>query len=375
MRKNNWDKIRSCVAALFITLLIITGCGDNVALLPASDLSSPVASSVSSASSVLSTGAGTTLPDEGKPKREEISSSTETSGETGDSENNENTGNETFDLSQIPYYTGSPYTVVNDNVPSIPENEYTTKTFVELSELDNLGRCGTAYGCFGPETVTDKERGAIGHIKPSGWHTVKYNGIVDGNYLYNRCHLIMYKLSGILDDNRNLITGTRYLNIKGMLPFEEQLTDYVEETENHVMYRVTPTFAGDDLVAHGVHMEAASVEDTKIRFNVFCYNIQPGVDINYATGESSLSEQSPVVTGPVDTGNESTVSSITVNESAAAQDTKDLKTYVVNKNTHKFHLPDCSSAAEMKPQNKKVVKNTKDDLINQGYDPCGICKP
>ena len=133
----------------------------------------------------------------------------------------------------------------------------TTTTFCELSELDDLGRCGPAYGCFGPETIAEGERGAIGHIKPSGWHTVKYNDIIEGNYLYNRCHLIMWKVSGILDDERNLITGTRYMNTEGMLPYEMQVLDYIQDTGNHVMYRVTPDFRGTELVARGVYMEAS----------------------------------------------------------------------------------------------------------------------
>lgn len=181
-----------------------------------------------------------------------------------------------------------PYVEINGNVPYFNAYDYTTETYYELSELDELGRCGTAEGCFGRETIAEGERGSIGHIKPSGWHTVKYAGIVDGNYLYNRCHLLMWKLSGILDDERNLITGTRYMNVEGMLPFEEELVNYVQSTGNHVLYRVTPDFQGDELVARGVYMEAVSVEDIGegISFNVYCFNVQPGITIDYLTGES-----------------------------------------------------------------------------------------
>lgn len=194
--------------------------------------------------------------------------------------------------SSIVSETGTAYTEINGNVPYFADYEYTTETYYKLSELDELGRCGVAEGCLGKETIADGERGSIGHIRPSGWHTVKYPEIVDGNYLYNRCHLLMWKLSGILDDERNLITGTRYMNVEGMLPFEEQLVEYVETTGNHVIYRVTPDFQEDELVARGVQMEAASVEDQGqgISFNVYCYNIQPGIEIDYLTGESRIME-------------------------------------------------------------------------------------
>lgn len=196
-------------------------------------------------------------------------------------------------LAMEPQATDTPaaasvYEEWNNNVPEF--DEYTTEPFCQLSELDDLGRCGPALACFGQESMPEGERGAIGHIKPSGWHTVKYNGIVDGNYLYNRCHLLMWALSGINDDERNLITGTRYMNTEGMLSFEEQVVDYIEDTGNHVMYRVTPIFEGDNLVASGVQMEAASVEDDDLAFNVFCYNTQPGIAINYATGESWIAD-------------------------------------------------------------------------------------
>lgn len=195
-------------------------------------------------------------------------------------------------LSDIPDYNGQPYVVINNNVPDILEDEFTTDIFYELSEFDDYGRCGKAYGCFGRESIAEGERGSIGHVKPSGWHTVKYIDVIEDNYLYNRCHLLMWKLSGVLDDERNLITGTRYLNVQGMLPFEEIMIEYIEKTENHVMYSVTPVFRDNELVARGVHMEAASVEDYArgLSFNVYCYNVQPGITIDYVTGESWISE-------------------------------------------------------------------------------------
>lgn len=196
-----------------------------------------------------------------------------------------------FDLSSIPEYNGEPYVVLNNNNPTFTKDDITTDVYEMYSRLDSLGRCGITMSCIGKEIMPTEERGAIGQVKPTGWHTVKYD-FVDGKYLFNRCHLIGYQLTGENANERNLITGTRYLNIEGMLPFENMVADYVEETNNHVMYRVTPIYKSDNLVASGVIMEGYSVEDegVGICFNVYCYNVQPGVDINYATGESSLSE-------------------------------------------------------------------------------------
>jgi DNA-entry nuclease len=185
-------------------------------------------------------------------------------------------------------YTGDAYTVLCDNQPLFTEEEYTTESFETYSELDALGRCGVAYANVGPDLMPTEERGAIGHVKPTGWHTVKYNDLIDGNYLYNRCHLIAYELSGENANTKNLITGTRYMNVQGMLPFENKVAAYVKKTGNHVLYRVTPIFEDANLVASGVTMEAYSVEDSGegICFYVYVYNVQPGIGIDYATGES-----------------------------------------------------------------------------------------
>ncbi len=184
-----------------------------------------------------------------------------------------------------------PYIVLNDNRPDFSDDEITAESFEYYSELDELGRCGAAFACIGVDLMPTEERGSIGQVKPTGWHTVKYD-FIDENYLYNRCHLIGYQLSGENANERNLITGTRYLNTEGMLPFENIVADYVKDTGNHVMYRVTPQFEGDNLLANGVQMEAWSVEDEGegVCFNVFVYNIQPGVLIDYATGESEAEE-------------------------------------------------------------------------------------
>ena len=200
----------------------------------------------------------------------------------------EDTQQLTDDL-EIPVYAGQPYTVIKDNVPDFTEEEKScTDAFEYYGDLDTLGRCTVTFANVCPQTQPTEKRGTIGQVRPSGWHTVKYNDLIDGNYLYNRCHLIEYQLTGENANVSNLITGTRYLNVEGMLPFEDMVDDYVDETGNHVLYRVTPIFKGDELVARGVRMEAWSVEDagTGICFDVFCYNVQPGIVIDYATGDS-----------------------------------------------------------------------------------------
>lgn len=191
-----------------------------------------------------------------------------------------------FDFSALPPYSGDPYISVCGGDPDFSEDEITSVSFEYYSELDALGRCGACIASVGQDIMPTEKRGSIGQVKPTGWHTVKYD-FVDGKYLYNRCHLIGFQLTGENANRRNLITGTRYLNVEGMLPFENMVADYVKETGNHVMYRVTPIFVGDELLARGVHIEAESVEDggDGIMFNVFCYNVQPGVVLDYATGE------------------------------------------------------------------------------------------
>ena len=192
----------------------------------------------------------------------------------------------------IPPFSGDAYIAINGNVPFFVQEEITTESFEDYAELDSLGRCGVTMACIGIDIMPTEDRGDIGSVKPTGWHSVKYD-IVEGKYLYNRCHLIGFQLAGENANKRNLITGTRYLNIEGMLPFENLVADYVQETENHVMYRVTPIFEGDDLVAQGVVMEGWSVEDEGegVCFCVFAYNAQPGITIDYATGESRLTEE------------------------------------------------------------------------------------
>ena len=194
-----------------------------------------------------------------------------------------------YNMGEIPEYDGSSYVVINNNVPFFNESELTTKSFESYSELDPLGRCGVAVANVGVDLMPTEKRGSIGMVKPTGWHTVKYD-IVDGKYLYNRCHLIGYQLTGENANEKNLITCTRYMNTVGMLKFENMVADYVKTTENHVLYRVTPIYNGDNLLASGVEMEALSVEDNGegIKFNVYVYNIQEGITIDYSNGNSHL---------------------------------------------------------------------------------------
>ena len=259
-------------------------------------------------------------------------------------------GTSAFSLREIPAYSGTPYTEVNGNKPYFTEADLTTQSFETYSELDSLGRCGVAYANVGQDLMPTEPRGEIGAVKPTGWHLVKYDN-VDGKYLYNRCHLIAYMLAAENANPQNLITGTRYLNVQGMLPFETKVCDYVKNTGNHVLYRVTPIFDGDNLLADGVLMEAYSVEDAGegISFCVFAYNVQPGVTINYATGDSTLSESSGTMT--------------------------DQQEYVMNTSSMKFHLPSCSSVSSIKDENKATYQGPREDLIAEGYEPCGRCNP
>ena len=197
----------------------------------------------------------------------------------------------TITIDEVPVYSGDPYVVINDNEPSFSSEELESDSFESYGELDDLGRCTIAFANLSSELMPQGERGSIGQVKPSGWQTVRYDS-VDGKYLYNRCHLIGWQLSGENANERNLITGTRYMNTEGMLPFENMVADYIKETDGHVLYRVSPIFVEDELVARGVQMEAYSIEDAgaSICFNVFVYNVQPGIEIDYSDGSSRLSE-------------------------------------------------------------------------------------
>lgn len=255
----------------------------------------------------------------------------------------------------VPSYSGDAYVLLNDGVPKFTEEDYTVESYEYYTPLDALGRCGVTMACVGIDIMPTEERGSIGSVKPTGWHTVKYD-IVDGKYLYNRCHLIGYQLTGENANKSNLITGTRYLNMEGMLPFENMIAGYVKETGNHVIYRVTPVYDGVNRLAHGVIMEAYSVEDEGegICFNVFAYNVQPGITINYATGESYLSGATPENSGG---------------------ETESEETYIINTSTKKYHKPTCHYVSSMNESNKEEFTGEKEQLEADGYSACGVCKP
>lgn len=255
-------------------------------------------------------------------------------------------------VSEVEPYTVYPYTVINNNVPEFEKTDY-TKSFEKYGELDSLGRCTSCIANIGTDLMPTEERGAIGSVKPTGWQVAKYSN-VDGRYLYNRCHLIGYQLSAENANPNNLITGTRYLNIEGMLPFENKVATYVKATSNHVLYRVTPIFKDDELVARGVQMEAYSIEDDGegVEFNVYCYNVQPDIEIDYKTGNSKY------------VGNE-----------AETIDNGEKQKYIVNINTKKFHKEDCPSAKKIKSENKKAYTGYKENLVKNGYSPCSQCNP
>lgn len=281
-----------------------------------------------------------------------------------------------FSLSDVPAYSGKAYISVNGNVPYFTAAELTTTSFETYSDLDTLGRCGVTYACIGQDLMPTKERGSIGMVKPTGWHTVRYDDLVDGKYLYNRCHLIGYQLTGENANTQNLITGTRYLNIEGMLPFENMVADYIQETDNHVLYRVTPIFEGNNLLANGVLMEGYSVEDkgAGVSYCVFAYNVQPGIEIDYATGESKLAdgaqheEQKTATVTPTPSPEPEKQEPVNGSEASQAD-------YILNTNTKKFHYPTCSSVNDMKEKNKQEFFGTRDEAISNGYSPCGCCKP
>lgn len=273
----------------------------------------------------------------------------------------ETTCDTTFSESEyvIPEYTGSAWVELNNNIPEFEDFD-TVTAFETYSELDSLNRCGVAFANICRELMPKKTRGDISSIEPSGW---TYNGKsnnrsfsgIDGGYIYNRCHLIGFQLAGENANEKNLITGTRQLNIEGMLPFENKVAKYANRENRHVLYRATPIFKDDELVCRGVQLEGYSVEDNgeEICFNVFCFNVQDDYSINYATGEVSVSDESAVAT------------------TTTAENTR----YVVNENTNKFHNPDCSVIKKIDSSNKMYLISSRNELIKKGYSACGICKP
>ena len=263
-----------------------------------------------------------------------------------------------------------PFIVLNDNVPYFTDAEKTTTAYEKYSELDSLGRCGVVMACIGRELMPkeDEERGSISSVTPTGWEQAKYDTkLIDGGYLYNRAHLIGWQLTAENANERNLITGTRYFNVDGMLPFENMVADYIKETGNHVMYRVTPDFEGSNLVATGVTMEAYSVEDNGdgVQFCVYVYNFQPGILIDYATGKSRLDDGTEIPDS--DTENDE--------KGDTGVDEPTNSTFILNTSSKKFHYTHCSIGASTTDKNKQTYTGSRDDIIAEGYSPCGICKP
>ncbi len=254
-----------------------------------------------------------------------------------------------FSLDDIPAFTTKPFVVINDNVPDFPESDKKPVSFEHYSDLDALGRCGVAYACVGRDLMPTSERESISSVHPTGWRSVSYS-FINGKSLYNRCHLIAFKLAGENANEKNLITGTRYLNEDAMIPFEDMVEDFVKEDNGHVLYRVTPIFVGNELVARGVQMEGWSVEDKgeSVCFNVFCYNCQPCIAIDYMTGESH-----------------------------EEQTHTDLpkESFALNTNSKKFHKPDCPGLADVKSENVGSFNGARQCLIDMGYTPCKTCNP
>lgn len=272
-------------------------------------------------------------------------------------------------LASVPAYTGTAYAVINNNVPTFNPGDLTRlDAFETYSELDSLGRCGTAYANICKEIMPTQKRGEIGAVKPTGWHTVKYPTVISDLYLYNRCHLIGYQLAGENANTKNLITGTRYLNTTCMLPYENMVAQYVINTSHHVLYRVTPIYIGNNLVASGVIMEGYSVEDAGagISFCIYCYNVQPGVIIDYTNGNSAL-DPNYVPTEEWQTQ--------AIGVQNGQQVAGFATTFVLNTNTKKAHRQGCSSSLKMSEKNKQVVNSTPDSLQAQGYSPCKNCRP
>ncbi|WP_155831489.1 DNA/RNA non-specific endonuclease [Butyrivibrio sp. LC3010] len=280
----------------------------------------------------------------------------------------------------IPAYNGSPSVILNENEPEFKTDEITAVSFERYGELDDLGRCTTAMASIGRELMPTKDRESITMVKPTGWEQKKYPGLVDSDppYLYNRCHMIGFQLTGENANEQNLITGTRYMNVEGMLPYENEVAEYVHSTGNHVMYRVTPVFEENNLLCDGVKIEALSVEDggKGVSFNVFCYNVQPGVIIDYSDGSNKLDKD--YKTTQSENADHSKAADQNNNKGQADEKVASDKTYsyIGNRNSHVFHYPDCNSVKDMKEKNKVYFEDvTRYEVIENGFRPCQNCKP
>lgn len=365
----NKKKILICICTLCAYMSMFTGCGaveDATTLLP----------------DTTSNNTSITTIDTSKVTGPELSVDGETTTQTSNSSNSEGVIVELeFDIDDIPEYYGEPYHIIDD-MPDFSDLE-TTESFELYSELDELGRCGVAFANISQELMPTEERGNISSVKPSGWQSEKYD-CVSGGYLYNRCHLIGFQLAGENANEKNLITGTRYLNIEGMLGFEDQVAEYVKDTGNHVLYRVTPYYEDDNLVASGVRMEAYSVEDdgVGICFDVYCYNVQPEIIIDYADGDSSLEIEFAMNDNPSNSP-ETEVPTVTTQTIATTQEVTEPEiiidnqtntiTFILNVNTGKFHYPSCHHVDRMNESNKRVMESTVSDMKAKGYSACKTC--
>lgn len=277
--------------------------------------------------------------------------------------NTTNNSNNDITISNIPQYSGEDYIIINDNVPNFSDSDLTTTSFEEYSPLDSLGRCGVAFANIGTDIMPTEKRESISSVKPSGWRSTEYStNIIKGKYLYNRSHLIGFQLTAENANERNLITGTRYFNATLMLPYENMVADYIKETNNHVLYRVTPVFEGNNLVATGVQIEAKSVEDNGegIEFNVFIYNVQPGITIDYATGDSAIS-------GEEITKTESSTNSTTNTDSNNSNSSNEKTVIRGNSNSKIYHCPGQRDYENMADSKFLVNFNSEEEAINAGY--------
>ena len=291
----------------------------------------------------------------------------ENSNDTNSSTQNTTADSSNITIDNIPAYSGDDYIILNNNIPNFSESDLTTTSFEEYAPLDDLGRCGVAYSNIGTDIKKTKKRESISSVKPSGWHSVKYD-IVEGKYLYNRSHLIGYQLTAENANDRNLITGTRYFNATLMLPYENMVADYIKETNNHVLYRVTPVFEGNNLVATGVQMEAKSVEDNGegIEFNVFVYNVQPGITIDYATGDSALSGEK--ITNTSSSSNSNNTSNNSSNTTSSNNTTSTEEIIIRGNSKSKiYHCPGQRDYENMADSDYLVNFNSEEEAISAGY--------
>lgn len=386
-------KIKSAIPIILSVILAFTG----IFTAPISETAVDNTNSDSAITTTLNDNQSNIISENKNNKQNNKTTTKETQEET-TAKTNTSVGTGTAEpivTSDIPTYSGNAYIAINNNQPNFSSKELTASAYEHYSNLDSLGRCGVAIASCGKEIMPKdgEERKSISNIKPTGWVQAKYD-CVSGKYLYNRCHLIGWQLSAENANKKNLITGTKYLNTSGMLPFENMVADYINETNNHVAYRVTPVYKGNNLVATGVQIEAYSIEDNGdgICFNVFCYNVQPGVTIDYLTGASYLASttttKAPTTTKKQETTTKkqetttknpvtTTKKPVTTTQkpTTTQASTPDTTTYVLNTNTSVFHRSSCRHVKRMNEENKSYYTGTRDDVISQGYNPCGTCNP